>query len=93
MKGFFMIVCALALLSFNYAKQYVENKEDIEKRLKYLNEKSPEVTSGKIVYKYTEEGGVFCEATTDIDPTEYVFTIKKNYIISFCNKIIFVSYQ
>lgn len=93
MKGFFMIVCALALLSCLYAKQYVENKEDIEKRLKYLNEKSPEITNGRILYKYTDEAGVFCEATRDIDPKEFVFTLKKNYIISFCNRFISYLYQ
>jgi hypothetical protein len=92
MKGLFMIVCALALLSCLYAKQYVESMEDIEKRLKYLNEKSLEITNGKILYKYTNEAGVFCEATTDLDPKEFVFTLKKNHVISFCNIFISSSY-
>lgn len=88
MKGLFLILFAIALLSSLYAKQYVENKEDIEKRLKFLNEKSQEITNGKILYKYTDEAGVFCEASRDIDPKEFVFSLKKNYIISFCNKLI-----
>lgn len=85
MKGFFIILCALALLSSLSAKQYSETKEDVENRLKYLNEKSQEVTNGKIQYKYTEEGGVYCEATTNIDQKEFVFNLKKNNVISFCN--------
>jgi hypothetical protein len=89
MKGFFMILCALALVSSLYAKQYVESMEDIQKRLKFLNEKSQEITNGKILYKYTDESGVYCEATRDIDGKEFVFTINKNYVISFCKKLFF----
>ena len=94
MKGFLTILCALALLSTQCTKQFLETKEDIENRLKYLNDKSQEVTNGKILYKYTEEGGVYCEATTNIDQKEFAFIIKKNHIISFCNKIfIFVYFK
>lgn len=84
MKGLFIILCALSLLYSLYAKQYVETKEDVEKRLKFLNDKSQEITKGKILYKYTEEAGVYCEATTNIDPKEFAFFLNKNYIIGFC---------
>ncbi len=86
MKGFYIILCTIALLSSLCARQNFETEEDIEKRLKYLNDKSQEITGGKILYKFTEEAGVHCEATKDISPKEYVFNIKKNYIISFCIK-------
>ena len=61
-----------------------ENMEDIENRLKFLNEKSPEVTNGKILYKYSNQTGVYCEATQNIDRKEFVYKINKNYVIGFC---------
>lgn len=89
MKGFILILYALAIISSIQTKSYVENKEEVEKRLKYLNDKSEEVTDGKILYKYTDQTGIYCEATTNIDQKEFVFNLKKNYIISFCKNLFF----
>ena len=84
MKGFILLLSAILLLSLTTSRQYKENMEDIENRLKFLNEKSPEVTNGKILYKYSNQTGVYCEATQNIDRKEFVYKINKNYVIGFC---------
>lgn len=89
MKRSLIVVSAILLFSTIFAKVYVDTMENIEKRLKYLNDYSQQKTDGKIVYKYTNQTGVYCEATRDIDKKEFVFNLKKEDVISFC-KIIFL---
>lgn len=86
MKRFILVISALILFSLTISRQYEENPEDIAERLRYLNSHSQEITSGKIIYRYSNQTGIYCEATTNIDKKEYVYTIKKDYVISFCNE-------
>jgi len=88
MKEFFIIISVIFLFSDIFAKKYVESIEDIEKRLKYLNDNSQQKTDGKIIYKYTTETGVYCEASRDIDKKEFVYNLKKEDVISFCKNFI-----
>ncbi len=84
MKIFILFLGAIILCVYTLAKTYEESPEEIQQRLKFFNEKSEEVTRGKIIYKYSNETGVYCEAASDIGNKEYAFFIKKDYILSFC---------
>ncbi len=84
MKRFLLILSLIILSSSISSKQYEERIEDIQERLRYLNEKSPEHTAGKIIYKFSNTSGIYCEATSNIERKEFVYTLKKDNVISFC---------
>lgn len=84
MKILILAFSAIILSACSFAKIYEEKIEDINKRLKYYNEKSEEITNGKIIFKHTNESGLYCEANQDIEKKEYAFYLKDDYIISFC---------
>jgi len=87
MKRFIFFLSVIVLFSSIFCKQYIEDIQHIEKRLKFLNDKSQEITNGDIIYKYTNQSGIYCEATRNIEEKEFVFNLKREHLITFCNQI------
>ncbi len=85
MKVFLSVLIPILLFSATLSKVYYEKEEDIEKRLKYLNDNSKEKTKGKIIFKHTNETGVYCEATKDIPSHEYTFYLTNDDTINISN--------
>ena len=84
MKIYIFALSAIILCAYSLSKSYQEKIEEVQERLNYYNEKTQEVTKGKILFKHSNETGLYCEAATDIEKKENIFFIKKEYIISFC---------
>ena len=84
MKAFILLISISLLLTFSVSKQYEENPEEIQSRLDWLNSHTQNITSGRIVYKYSNQTGIYCEATRNIEKKEFVFQINKNYVLSYC---------
>jgi tyrosine-protein phosphatase YwqE len=84
MKISIFALSAIILCAHSLSISYEEKIEEVQERLNYYNEKTQEVTKGKILFRYSNETGLYCEAATDIEKKEYIFLIKNDYIISFC---------
>lgn len=75
----------LSIVSIIYTRKYSEDKENMQRRLKYLKDWSEEISNGYIDYVFTPETGIYCVAAKDIDNFETTYKIPAKYIISFCN--------
>ena len=76
----------ILLLSFSLilSRGLFETKEELNKRLSFYNSKSEEITNNRIVFKHSEEKGIYCEAKQKTLRKEFVFSIKKEYLICGC---------
>jgi hypothetical protein len=89
--GLFLITIIISILSSSlclYQKKYVEDPENMKRRLNYLQSKSEEITGGLLEFVHTEEAGIYCKTKRDIEAYEEVFKLPKKYMITICKKII-----
>lgn len=84
MKAFILLISIALLLTISVSKQYTESQEEIQSRLDWLNSHAQNATTGKIVFKYNNQTGIYCEATRNIEKKEFVFQIDKNFVLSYC---------
>ena len=85
MKTNFCGLIILTIISIIYSKVYREDDANIQRRLKWLQSKSDEITNGSVEYIFTPETGIYCITKKPIEPYDVIFDIPKKYVITFCN--------
>ncbi len=79
-----IIIISLFTSIFTFEKRYSEDPEHTNKRLKYLQSKTLEMSNGLIDFVYTPEKGIYCKFTRDNQEHDYIFKIPSRYIFSYC---------